>query len=87
MSSAKMIDIPGIPEFFMTEVGRTESVGGDCVRIYNCVERGGYLIPQCTVILPARSLIVAARRVTEAAQEAFERLHPKIVEAARHHHH
>jgi hypothetical protein len=73
MGATKMIDIPGIPEFFMTEVGRTEGVGGDCVRIYNCVERGGFLIPQCTVIIPAMSLIVAARCVTEAAQEAFRR--------------
>jgi hypothetical protein len=85
MGSPKMVDIPGIPEYFMTEVGRTEGAGGDCVRIYNCVERGGFLIPQCTVIIPARSLIVASRVVSEAAQKVFAIEHAEKRQPIRHH--
>lgn len=69
---SKFIDLPGIPEFFMTEV-RTEMAGGGCVRIFNCVERSGFLIPQCTVIIPAMNMIPIMQKVDDAARAVLNR--------------
>lgn len=66
-----MLDCVGVPEFFYTTVGKTEAAGGGCVRIYCCIERGGNLIPQLTVVMPAGSLLIAARQVEQAALDAF----------------
>jgi hypothetical protein len=68
---SQMLDGIGVPEFFYTTIGKTEDAGGGCVRIYCCIERGGMLIPQLTVVMPAESLIIAARRAGDAALEAF----------------
>ena len=68
---SEMLDSIGIPEFFYTTIGRTEPAGGGCVRVYCCIERGGNLIPQLTVVMPAGSLLIAARQAEEAALEAF----------------
>lgn len=68
---SEMLDGIGVPEFFYTTIGKTEDAGGGCVRIYCCIERGGMLIPQLTVVMPAASLVVAARRAGQAAQDAF----------------
>lgn len=56
-----------VPEFFYTTVGKTEPAGGDCIRIYCCIERGNELIVQFTVVMPCASLILAAEKVTRAA--------------------
>jgi len=71
MSEREMLDCVGIPEFFYTTIGKTEAAGGGCVRIYCCIERGGTLIPQFTVVMPAESLIIAARRAEDAALAVF----------------
>ncbi len=59
----QMLDID-VQAFFATHVGRVERVGGNCVRIYACVQHGGYLKPVYSVIWPidlllARSEIMA----------------------------
>lgn len=67
----QLADMIGVPEFFMTTVV-TEAAGGGCVRVYNCIERSGLLIPQCTVVMPATALIIAAKKVQAAAAEIFQ---------------
>lgn len=69
----EMADATGVPEFFYTDVGKTEHAGGNCLRIYCCIQRDGQLIPQFTVVMPAMSIMVAAKRVTDAAIEVFNR--------------
>jgi len=71
MTELELLESINIPEYFVTHVGQTECAGGGNVRIYNCVKRGRFLVPQCTVVIPAVNLIVAARRVEDAAREVF----------------
>lgn len=71
-SELQLAEMIGVPEFFMTTVV-TEAAGGGCVRVYNCIERHGLLIPQCTVVMPATALIIAAKKVQAAASEIFKR--------------
>lgn len=59
----QMADAYGIPEFFITVVGRIECAGGGCVRSYGCSERGGLLVPQYSVIMPIANMIEATRFV------------------------
>jgi hypothetical protein len=67
----EMLDCIGVPEFFYTTIGKTEPAGGGCVRVYCCIERNGVLIPQLTVVMPAISLMIAAKRAGEAAIDVF----------------
>jgi len=71
MTELELLEAVNVAEYFVTHVGHTESAGGGNVRIYNCVQRGRFLIPQCTVVIPAVNLIIAARRVEDAAHEVF----------------
>lgn len=63
-------DAYGVPTFYMT-TAVPEDAGGGNVRIWNCCDRSGVLIPVCEVIIPATRLVVASRRVAEAAQTIF----------------
>jgi hypothetical protein len=63
-------DAYGVPVFYVT-VAVPEPAGGGNVRIWNCCDRSGLLVPQCEIIIPAINLVVAARRIAEAAQEIF----------------
>ena len=67
----ELTDTIGVPEFYVTKVGKTEPAGGGCVRIYLCIERSGALLTQLTVVMPALSMLTAARRSEEAAIDAF----------------
>ncbi len=71
-SDALMIDAIGIPEYFVTEVGRIEQAGGDCLRIYNCIRRAGQLVPLFTVVIPKDAVILAATKVITAARDTME---------------
>lgn len=66
----RMADAYGIPEYFATHV-RTEDAGGGCIRIYNCVMKGGLLVPQYTVVFPAACLVTSAKIVFEASKRAY----------------
>jgi hypothetical protein len=50
-----------------------EPAGDGNVRVFNCVTRNGVLIPQCEIIIHSRRLVIAARVVTETAEEIFAR--------------
>lgn len=67
----EMLDCVGVPEFFYSVIGKTEPAGGGCIRIYCCIERGDNLVPVLTVVMPASSLLRAAKRAEDAAIEAF----------------
>ena len=69
----EMLDCVGVPEFFVTSIGKVEPAGGGCVRIYYCIERGNNLIPQYTAVIPALSLLAVAKVAERAALEAFNR--------------
>ena len=71
MTELELLESANVPEYFITDVGLTENAGGGNVRIYNCQRRGRFLVPQCTVVIPAVNLIIAARRVEDAAHEVF----------------
>lgn len=70
----RIVDVVGVPEFFYTTIGKTEAAGGDCVRIYCCIERGDELIVQFTVVMPCSSLIVAAETARQAAIEVHNQI-------------
>ena len=72
----EMLDCVGIPEFFVTKVGKVEPAGGNCVRVYMCVERDGVLVPIYAVIMPALSMITATKRVQESAMCLFNQTQP-----------
>ena len=63
-------DTFGVPVFYVT-VTIPEPAGGGNVRVWNCCDRSGILVPQCEIIIPAINLAMAARRMAEAAQEIF----------------
>ena|SRR5690348_7537940 len=67
----EMLDTFGIPEFYVTKIGKTEAAGGGCVRVFLCIERDGALIAQLTVVMPALSMLAAARIAEHAAFDAF----------------
>lgn len=71
--SSEMADGFGIPEFFITKVGRVECAGGGCVRSYGCSERGGILVPQYTVIMPILSMIEASKFVQELVARLYKK--------------
>jgi hypothetical protein len=63
-------DAYGVPVFYATDAV-PEPAGGGNVRIWNCCDRSGLLVPQCEIIIPAINLVVAARRIADAAQGVF----------------
>lgn len=63
-------DAYGVPTFYMT-VAVTEPAGGGNVRIWNCLERSGMIVPVCEIIIPAIKLVTAAQEVAAAAQRIF----------------
>lgn len=67
----EMIETIGAPEFYVTKIGKSEPAGGNCVRLFLCIERAEVLITQFTVVMPALALIAAARQAEEAAIDAF----------------
>lgn len=67
----EIIDTIGTPEFYVTKIGKTEAAGGGCVRTYLCIERDGVLLTQLTVVMPALSMLAAARIAEHAAFDAF----------------
>lgn len=63
------LDCVGVPEFFITTIGKVECAGAGCVRIYGCAERGGLLVPQYMVIMPMLALLRATQFVQDCALE------------------
>ena len=72
-TTPQMLDATGVQEFFYTTIGKTEPAGGGCVRVYCCVEREGVLVPVFTVVMPAMSLVIAAKVAQEAGIDAFNK--------------
>ena len=68
----ELMDCVGVPEFFVTAIGKTEHAGGGCVRIYCCIQRGDVLLPQLTIVVPAASLLVATKQAERAARDVFK---------------
>lgn len=67
-----MIDAIGIPEYFITEIGRIEEAGGGCLRVYNCIKRAGHLVPVFSVIIPRDALVVCGLAAVAAAREIIK---------------
>jgi hypothetical protein len=57
------------PEYFVTTIGRIEPAGGNNLRLYLCVKKGGVLEPMFSVVMPIAELAKAARVSLIAASE------------------
>ena len=75
ITKMEMLDCVGVPEFFITVIGRVEPAGAGCIRLYGCSEKGGLLVPQYTVVMPALSMISATKFVRETALDIFQKEH------------
>jgi hypothetical protein len=53
----EIFDTFGAPEYFYTHIGAIEDAGGGMLRIIRCIVRGGLLIPVCSTVAPASSVI------------------------------
>lgn len=53
-----------VPEYFVTTIGRVERLGGNCVRLTMCVQKGNVLEPRYTCIWPIECLMTRAQLVT-----------------------
>lgn len=62
----------GVPCYYVTKAV-PEQAGAGNVRVWNCTERNGVLMPVCEIIIPALSLVVAGKLVAETALEIFNR--------------
>jgi len=60
----EMIDASHIEDRFATTT-RLEDAGGGCIRIYNCIEKGGILIPVGNAVVFPISCIL---QLAESAQ-------------------
>ncbi len=58
--SPRFADYIGVPTFYCSDVVR-EDAGNGNARVWNCVIRGGVLVPQCELIIPAPRLLVLAK--------------------------
>lgn len=70
MAKLEMMEVSGLPTYYVTHVV-TENAGGGNVRIWDCTERNGILMPVCEIIIPSSRAMFCARRVTDCAMEVF----------------
>lgn len=71
-NTPQMADVFGVPTFYATDIV-TEDAGAGNVRIWNCTRRGGLLVPNSEVIIPAVKLLLIGRHVSSYAQTIFNR--------------
>lgn len=64
-----------VPEFFVTDIGKMEMAGGDCVRVFQCIRRGNELIPVSAVVMPINCLREAAVSAKMQADKLFKEMH------------
>lgn len=67
----EMVEAYGIPQFFITEV-RAENAGGGCMRVFGCARQRGVLVPQYSVVMPFRALLLSAARVARVTREMVQ---------------
>jgi hypothetical protein len=66
-AAAPMVDAFGVPTFYVTDIVQ-EDAGNGNVRIWLCNKRADVLIPQCELIMAARSAIVLSSQAQDFAQ-------------------
>ena len=64
-----------VPEVFFTSVRKVEPVGGDCIRIYCCLERNGCWEDRLTILMPITSAQESSRFVIQSSTEIFDESH------------
>lgn len=69
----EMLESYGVPEHFITDVGKIESAGGGNIRVFHYTRRDRLLVPVYTAVMHAESLIFNAEAVKRAALEIFRR--------------
>lgn len=62
-----VIDTGNAPEFYITDIGKTEFPSPHDVRFYLCVKRGSLLLVQFTAIIPVTSIATMAREAMQIA--------------------
>ncbi len=65
-----MGDTFGVPTFFV-DTAIPEDAGNGIVRVWNCQNRNGILVPQCEIIIHSARLVVAGKLVSEYGVRAF----------------
>ena len=78
----RMAEVFGIPTFYTTHCIIENAENGN-VRIWNCTIRGGVLIPNSEVIIPARRLLEIGDDVKVFAQNVFS-AEPMLPDELRH---
>lgn len=63
-------DFIGCPEYVVSDV-ICEDAGGGWIRAYNYVVRGGIWVPVYTVCVSAERMVIASRKINDAALEVF----------------
>jgi hypothetical protein len=71
MPRFEMVDMANIPTFYI-DTAIPEDAGNGNVRVWCCVTRRGLLIPQYEVVMHSSRLILAAKAVTDFAEEIFK---------------
>jgi hypothetical protein len=51
-----MVDAFGVPTFYVTDIVQ-EDAGNGNIRIWLCTKRADVLVPQCELIMAARSVV------------------------------
>ena len=72
MSKAIAGDFMNCPEYVVSDVICADA-GGGWVRAYNYSVRGGIWVPVYTVCVSAEKMVVASRKINEAALDIFNR--------------
>jgi hypothetical protein len=70
----------GVPTYFVTSI-IAEDAGCGNVRVWNCSDHHGILVPACEIIVPATKLMVITKAAQAVAQESFNR---EMLVGARH---
>lgn len=59
------------PEFFVTHIGKTERIAGNCVRLYCCVQENDYLVPVYRSVWPIANVLAREQLVALIGRAAF----------------
>jgi hypothetical protein len=64
-----------VPEYFVTHITKVAPAGGDCIRMFACVQRGNVLEPVYSCVIPMarwEEMIAKSARVVSAKEESAE---------------
>lgn len=75
--SGHLVDVTGMPEYFVTELGHVEDAGNGLLRVVRCIKRNGMLIPVFSQIIPAQSVLESLSTVSEMSRKILRGSGPR----------